>query len=433
MPKQIHLSGFMMFAPASHMPLSWIHPDQKIVHRWYESQYWELIANTLERGGFDMLFLADSLHGGNTPDQIKYAIQFPVHDPVALVTYLSATVKKLGFAVTMSTTFSPVFSLARTLSTLDHLTQGRVGWNIVASFGTGEARNFGLDDLLPHDERYDRADEYMKACYALWDSWEDGAMVMDMDRQVFADPGMVHRVDFIGRWYKTQGPFTVIPSPRRRPFLFQAGQSERGKTFAAKHADGIFSVARGRRQMRTYCDDIASRAERNGRDPMSIPILWAAAPLVASSEAQARERYDEIRSRIPIEASLAQMSAHWDVDLSKFDIDCSVSGLDVPGIKGLFEIYSKADPNITLREIAKTYLSGGDKNPFVGTPTQVADAMQSFLEDGGGNGFQITPSYYAPEYYADLVELLVPVLKQRGVYREEYAGTTLREHLAGEG
>jgi len=222
-----------------------------------------------------------------------------------------------------------------------------------------------------------------------------------------------------------------VPSPRRRPFLFQAGQSERGKTFAAMHADGIFSVARGRRQMRAYCDDIAERAECNGRDPASIPILWAAAPLVAPSEAQARERYDEIRARIPLQASLAQMSAHWDVDLSKYDIDRSVSDLEVPGIKGLFEIYSKAEPDITLREIAKTYLSGGDRNPFVGTPVQVADAMQSFLEEGGGNGFQITPSYYAPEYFADLVELLIPVLKQRGVYRDAYTGTTLREHLTG--
>ena len=411
------------------MPLSWIHPRQKVIHRWYESQYWESIANTLERGGFDMLFLADSLHGGNTPDQIKYAIQFPVHDPVALVTYLSATVKKLGFAVTMSTTFSPVFSLARTLSTLDHLTHGRVGWNIVASFGTGEARNFGLDDLPAHAERYDRADEYMQACYALWNSWEDDAMVVDMEQQVFADPAKVHRADFVGRWYKTQGPFTVVPSPRRRPFLFQAGQSERGKSFAAKHADGIFSVARGRGQMRAYCTDIAERAERNRRDPASIPILWAAAPLVAASETQARERYDEIRSRIPLAASLAQMSAHWDVDLSEFDIDRSVADLEVPGIKGLFEIYSKADPEVTLREIAKTYLSGGDRNPFVGTPVQVADAMQSFLEEGGGNGFQLTPSYYAPEYFADLVRLLVPELKRRGVFRDAYAGITLREHL----
>jgi FMN-dependent oxidoreductase (nitrilotriacetate monooxygenase family) len=430
MPKQIHLSGFTMFGPAPHMPLSWIYPPEKITHQWYEPQYWESIAQTLELGGFDMLFLADTLHGGTTPDQIRYAIQFPCHDPVALVTYLSATVKKLAFAVTMSTTFSPVFTLARSLATLDHLTQGRIGWNIVASFATGEALNFGLDELPAHDERYDRADEYLEACYALWNSWEDDAMVMDMEQRIFAHPAKVHTVDFVGRWYKTKGPFTVVPSPSGRPFLFQAGQSDRGKTFAARHADGIFSVARGRGQMRDYCEDIASRAERNGRDPASIPILWAAAPLVAPSEAQARERYDEIRARIPLEASLAQMSAHWDVDLSLHDLDSPVSDLDVPGIKGLFEIYSKSDPQITLREIAKTYLSGGDKNPFVGTPEQVADAMQHFLEEGGGNGFQITPSYYAPDYFANLVNLLVPVLKKRGAYPKEYRGKTLREYLS---
>jgi long-chain alkane monooxygenase len=430
MPKQIHLSGFMLFAPAPHMPLSWIYPPEKITHRWYEPEYWESIATTLERGRFDMLFFADGLHGGNSADQIRYATQFPCHDPVSLVSYLSAVAKKLGFAVTMSTTFYPPFLLARTLSTLDHLTKGRIGWNIVSSHASGEARNFGLDVLPPHDERYERADEYMEACYALWNSWEDDALVIDMERQVYADPAKVHRVDFAGRWYKTQGPFTVIPSPRRRPFLFQAGQSDRGKTFAARHAEGIFSAARGVKQMQAFCEDVAARAEKLGRDPSTIPILWGSSPLVAASESEARERYAEIRARIPLAASLAQMSMHWDVELADYDIDLPVRDLDVPGTRGLFEMYQKADPNMTLRDIAKTYLSGSDKNPFVGTPAQVADAMQHLLEDGGGNGFQITPPYYAPDYYADLVDLLVPELQKRGVYRERYEGTTLREHLA---
>ena len=152
-----------------------------------------------------MLFFADSLAGGTQPEQVRYAIQFPSHDPVALVTYLSAVVKKLGFAVTMSTTFYPPFLLARTLATLDHLTKGRIGWNIVSSTSTAEANNFGLASLPAHDDRYERADEYMQACYGLWNSWEADAVQMDMDRKIFADPSKVHRVDFQGRWYQTPG------------------------------------------------------------------------------------------------------------------------------------------------------------------------------------------------------------------------------------
>lgn len=430
MAKQIHLSAFNHFSPAPHMPLSWIYPREKITHYWYEPEYWESVVRTLERGRFDMLFFADSLHGGASDDQIRYAIQFPTHDPVSLISYLSGIAKTLGFAVTMSTTFYPPFFLARTLATLDHLTKGRIGWNIVSSHSSGEARNFGMDELPAHDERYDRADEYMEACYALWNSWEDDAVVMDMEGKVFADPAKVHRVDFVGKWYKTQGPFTVIPSPRRRPFLFQAGQSERGKAFAARHAEGIFGAARGTKQMRAYCEDLAVRREALGRDPAEIPIFWAGQPIVAATEAEARDRYAEIRARIPLEASLAQMSMHWGIECSDYDIDLPVTDLEVPGTRGLFEIYQKSDLKITLRDIAKSYLSGSDKNPLIGTPDQVADAMQYLLEEGGGDGFQISPPYYAPDYYADLVDQLIPVLQKRGIYREDYNGSTLREHLA---
>ena len=433
MLKQIHLAGFALFTPAPHMPLSWIYPREKIRHKWYEGEYWEAVVRTLERGKFDMLFFADSLAGGTQPDQVRYAIQFPSHDPVSLITYLSAVAKKLGFAVTMSTTFYPPFLLARTLSTLDHLTKGRIGWNIVSSTSTAEARNFGLESLPAHDDRYERADEYMQVCYGLWNSWDPDAVQMDMEHKVFADPSKVHRVDFQGQWYRVQGPFTVMPSVRRRPFLFQAGQSDRGRAFAAQHAEGIFSAARGVKQMRAFCEDIASRAERLGRNPDDIPIMWAGQPLVAESASEARERWAAIRARIPLEASLAQMSMHFNLDLSRFDLDVPVQDLDVPGTRGLFEMYQKYDVNITLRDIAKTYLAGSDTNPLVGTPSQVADAMQHFLEEGGGNGFQITPPFYAPDYYEDLVDLLVPELQKRGVYRGDYTGTTLREHLCGSG
>ena len=429
MPRQIHLSAFMLFSPAPHTLLSWIYPREKIVDQWFEPAFWRRVAHTLERGNFDMLFLADSLGGGTTPDQIRYAIQFPCHDPVALVTYLSGIVRRLGFAVTMSTTFYAPFLLARTLATLDHLTEGRIGWNIVSSISTAEARNFGREELPAHDDRYDLADEYMDACNALWNSWEDDAVVMDMAGKVFADPSKVHRAAFKGRVYRTEGPFTVIPSPRRRPFLFQAGQSDRGRAFAARHAEGIFSAARGTKQMRAFSDDIAARLEREGRDPAAVPILWAAQPVLAHTEAEARARFDEIRERIPIEASVAQMSAHWNIDLANYDVDLPVADLDVRGMQGFFEMYLKSDVQITLRDIARSYMVGSEKSPFIGTPKQVADAMAGMLDEGGGNGFQISPPYYAPDYYDDLVTLLIPELQARGLYRDGYHGNTLAEHV----
>lgn len=431
MPKMMHLAGFVLFAPAPHMTMSWVYPREKITHHWYETEYWESVATTLERGKFDMLFFADSWAGGTTPASTRYAIQFPSHDPLSLVSYLSAVTKKLGFAVTMSTTFYPPFMLARTLATLDHVTKGRIGWNIVSSISTAEARNFGMDDLPPHDERYDRADEYMEVCYRLWNTWEPDALRMDMENGIFADPAKVHQLNFQGQWYQTQGPLTVIPSPQQRPYLFQAGQSDRGREFAVTHAECIFSVARGLQQMREFCTDIAARAERRGRNPADIKILWGAQPLVAKTTTEAKERAEEIRARIPLEASLALMSSHFNIDLSTFDVDTPLSqiNLNVSGLQGILELYRRTNPNVTLRYVAARYLAGSDRNPFVGTPEEVADAMQQFLEDGGGDGFQITPSYYAPDYYADLVNLLVPVLQKRGVFRTEYTGRTLRERM----
>lgn len=432
MTKQMHLSGFMIYCPAPHMIMSWVYPREKIRRQWYETEYWVEIAQTLERGKLDMFFFADLWIGGMTDASIRYAIQFPIQDPSILVPHMAAHTKKLGFAITMSTTFYPPYMLARMMASLDHVTKGRVGWNIVSSIAQEEAEKFGTD-LPPHDERYDRADEYMDVCYGLWDSWDDDALLMDMENGIFADPKKIHRLDHHGKYYNVQGPLTVIPSPQRRPYLFQAGQSDRGREFAAKHAECIFAAASGVKQMREFCDDIAGRAEANGRDPKSIKIMWGAQPLVAHSESEARDRQLEIRERIPLEASLALMSGHFNCDLSQYDIDKPVCDLEIMGTQGMLEIYTKADPNVTLRDIAGSYLSGSDEGPMIGTPEHVADNMQYLLEEGGGDGFQITPSYYAPDYFLDLTRDLIPVLQKRGAFRTEYEGNTLRDYLNGPG
>jgi len=429
---KMHLTGFMLYCPAPHMIMSWVYPVEKMdAGKWYDVEYWADIARTLERGKFDMLFFADGWGGGGNAG-IKYAIQFPTQDPTALVPYLSAVAPQLSYAITMSTTFYEPYMLARKLSTLDHITKGRIGWNIVCSISSGEAKNFGMDELPPHDVRYARADEFMEVCHKLWNSWEPDALLMDMDRRLFADPAKIHKINHVGEWFKVQGPLTVPPSPQGHPYLFQAGSSDRGRQFAAQHAECVFGVGGGAKQMRAFEEDMRNRFDRAGRNPEKLRIIWSAQPIVADSESEARDRLKEIRARIPLEASLSLMSGHFNVDLNRFDIDTPVNQLKdlvVTGTQGMFEAYTKTKPDITLREIAGSYLSGSDDNPMAGTPSQVADHMVYLLEEGGGDGFQITPSYYAPHYYRDIVDHLVPVLVKRGVFRDEYENRTLRETM----
>ncbi|MEE4282205.1 MAG: NtaA/DmoA family FMN-dependent monooxygenase [Pseudomonadales bacterium] len=430
----MHLTGFVLACPAPHMIMSWIYPeDQKFAGNWTDIEYWGHIARTLERAKFDMMFFADGWSGGVNASGIKYAIQFPVHDPTTIVPYLSAVAPKLGYALTMSTTFYEPYMLARKLASLDHVTGGKIGWNIVCSISSGEAKNFGMDDLPDHDVRYGRADEFMDVCNKLWSSWDEGALLMDGDRGIFADPDKIHKINHVGNHFAVQGPLTVAPSPQGRPYLFQAGASDRGRNFAVDHADCIFAFGNSPAQMRSFVDDIKNRAENSGRDPESIKILWSAQPVVAQSSHEARLRLQEIRERIPLEASITLMSGHFNIDLTQFDLDTPVNqfeNLNITGTRGMFEAYTAGNPEITLREIAGSYLSSTDDSPFAGTGKEVADNMIQMLAEGGGHGFQITPSYYAPKFFEDITETLIPPLQERKVFRQEYTGNTLRDYMA---
>ncbi len=424
----MHLTGFMLYCPAPHTQLSWVYPREKIRYQWHEVEYWEEIARTLEEGCFDAFFFADGWSGGNAAST-RWAIQFPTHDPLTLIPRLSAVTDRLGFAATMSTSFYPPFMLARKLASLDHVTKGRIGWNIVTSINDAEGRNFGVE-LPPHDERYDRADEYLDLVCQLWDSWEPDAVIMDMENKVFADPAKVHRIDFQGKWYASAGPLNVIPSPQGRPVLFQAGASERGRDFAARWAECVFAAGGQPEKVVAFRRDLEGRMADFGRDPASLQIISACGPIVAASEQEARERAAEISERIPIEAAIANMSGHWNLDLTKYPPGTRLSALgDVDGTRGMVEMY-KADGDPTLAEVAKTYLNMAGQDPFIGTPAKVADTLQWLFEDGQIDGFQFSPQWYAPDYFRDIVDLLIPELRKRGLTRTAYRGSTLRDHLA---
>ncbi len=431
----MHLTGFMVHCPAPHTLMSWIYPREKTRHYWYEPEYWQTIARTLERGKFDMFFFADQLaaydaYKGGMEPTLRYALQFPIHDPVVLVPALSTVTEKLGFAITMSATYYAPYMLVRKLSTLDHLTKGRVGWNIVTSFHGNEARNLGLEMVIPHDERYERAEEYMEVCYQLWNSWDSDAVVMDMERGVFADPTKVRKIDFKGRWFQCTGPSSVVPSPQGHPVLIQAGASGRGREFAAKHAECIFGLQRTPQAMRAFADDIRARAKKCGRKPEDIKILWGVIPIVGKTEEEAKAKKRAGLERIPIEAGLALMSGHFDYDLSQLDLDQPFESLEVPGIQGMVEIFTQQPgKKPTLREVATLYGAGIAMPHLIGTSEQVADQLAYLHKEGGGDGFQFSPAYYGPDYFEEIVDLLIPVLQKRGLFRKEYEGRILREHL----
>jgi FMN-dependent oxidoreductase (nitrilotriacetate monooxygenase family) len=430
---QMHLTGFMIYCPAPHTTMSWVYPPEKIRHQWYEIGYWEEIARTLEEGLFDMFFFADGWGGGNEIG-IRYAVQWPAADPTVLIPRLSAVTENLGFAVTMSTTFYPPYMLARKIATMDHVTEGRIGWNIVTSINRGEARRFGLDALPPHDERYDRADEYLDLCMRLFHSWDDDAMVMDHERGIFADADKVDRFEFEGKWYRSTGPLSVVPSPQRVPYLLQAGSSDRGRDFAARWAEAVFASELNTTAMKAFCDDLAGRTEANGRDPDQLRVLWSASPIVAPTEAEARERQAEIVERIPLEASVAMMSGHLNLNLASFGLDTRLSALEgkVDGTQGMFDMWRRNNEDPTIGEAARRYGAGGlGRSALLGTPAQVAEEMITLLREGGGHGFQLTPPYYAPDYYRDLVDLLIPELQRQGVYRTSYGEGTMRDRMGG--
>lgn len=442
--KMMHLLGFMIHSPMNHTIGSWTHPRTNVGYHYAQPEVWQHMARTLERGKFDGIFFADQWaafgnYRGRADEALRHAIQFPVHDPLLLIPMLAAVTEKLGFATTLSVTYYEPYMAVRKLSTLDHLTKGRIGWNIVTSVHIGEARNLGRKEMIPHNVRYERAEEYMEVCYKLWDSWEPDAVVMDREVGLFADPAKVHPINHAGKWFTCPGFSPVIPSPQGRPVLFQAGASGAGCDFCAKHAEAAFSIQLTPRAMRAYTADVRERAVRKfGRKPEDIKFIYGVQVIVAETAEAARAKQKALNDRVPLEGGLALLSGHTNHDFSQFDLDQPVADIEVEGIQGLLEIFTKmyrpgdlGRETLTLREAAKIYGASVGMPQIVGAPEQVADQMEAIMEETGGDGFNITPSY-TPGSFDEFVGLVVPILQKRGVHRKEYRGHTFREHLLQE-
>lgn len=426
----MHLALIMNFSASPHTIGQWRLPRSFRGETYLDASYWERIARTLERGCFDMLFFADSytLHDRyqDSPDAaIRYAVQYPRLDPLPLIPMLSRVAPNLGFGVTASTTFLPPYWLARNMATIDHLTDGRMGWNVVTSYSRSEAQNFGMDDIPEHDLRYDIADEYMDVCNKLWASWEEDAIIMDREAGIYADPKKVHRINHEGKYFKSRGPLCVPRTPQGRPVIIQAGSSPRGLKFAAQHADVIFAVPNSSGGAAKHRKAINAAIAEAGRSRDDVKVIWGITPVVGESEAEVKAKREAILANIHPEAALVLLSGHLNYDLSTWPKDRPLSELEVSGVQA----FARAQ-NYTVEEYARR-MAEGSGNLMDGTATQIVDRMEDLYEQTEGDGFMIV-THALPSSVDDFVDLVVPELQRRGHFREKYGARILRDRFFNE-
>ena len=430
MNKRIYFNAFHMNCVVHQSPGLWLNPDDQM-HKYTDLGTWVDLAKLLERGKFDALFLADviganDVYRGSRDAALTQATQIPVNDPALLIPAMAYATEHLGFAFTSSVLQYHPFIFARLISTLDHLTKGRITWNIVTSYLDSAARSLGAAGLQPHDERYEMADEYLEVCHKLWeDSWEDGAVIKDRARRIYVDPSRVHDIHHEGKYFKVHGCHLSEPSPQRTPVLFQAGSSPRGRQFAARHAECVF-VTGPKPVVSRYIRDTRGKAREQGRRPEDLLFFLYAKIITGDAEAAVRRKYDEYLEQINYEGELALLSGWAGLDFGQFDLDQPLEYVETNAVRGLMQAFSGADSSRkwTLRDLVK-----GLSGVMVGTPERLADTFQEWI-GAGVDGFNLA-YVTTPGSFSDFIEGVVPVLQHRGLMQTEYEEGTLREKLFG--
>ncbi len=434
-PKRLSLNAFSMNCVSHIQQGLWTRADTR------QTEYtslapWLELASILEAGCFDALFLADVVglydaYRGGAEVSIREGMQVPVNDPMLLIPAMATVTEHLGFAFTSSILQTHPFTFARQVSTVDHLTRGRVAWNIVTSYLPNAAASLGLSELPDHDARYDQADEYLEVVYKLWEaSWEDDAVLADKARGIYADPAKIHPIDHVGPHYRVAGPHLCEPSPQRTPLLFQAGSSERGREFAARHAECVFVIT-SRRALsagKGPVADIRARAARYGRRADDIRFYQGLSPVVGGTETEAKAKAAEYLEGLSTEAALAHLSGSIGVDLGAVDPDRALETFESNAMTGAVRsLLESAPPGTrTFRDLARSNMAG---QFLVGAPEQVADTLQAFGE-AGIDGFNLVYSV-TPGTFVDFISGVVPVLQARGLVQTEYRPGPLREKLFG--
>ena len=436
MPRRMLINAFSMNCVSHIQQGLWVRDDTRQLE-YNQLDPWVELAQILEKGCFDALFLADvvgvydTYHGG-PETSISEGMQIPVNDPALLIPAMAHATENLGFAFTSSVLQTHPFAFARQVSTLDHLTRGRIAWNIVTSYLPNAGANFGYGGLPSHDERYDLADEYLEVTYKLWEgSWEDDAVLRDTARGIYADPSKVHPINHAGKHYQVAGPHLSEPSPQRTPLLFQAGSSTRGRRFAAKHAECVFIVESQQSLNRAanIIADIRTQATRQGRHPDEILFLQGVSPVVGGTEAEAKAKEADYIEQFSTEGSLAHLSGSVGVDLGAIDLDQPLETIDSQAMRGFVKglIESAPDKTQTFRDLVRTRIAG---QFLTGSPDQIADALQEW-QGIGVDGFNLVYSV-TPGTFVDFIDAVVPILQARGLMQREYAPGPLRQKIFGD-
>jgi FMN-dependent oxidoreductase (nitrilotriacetate monooxygenase family) len=431
--RQIRLNAFDMATPGHIQQGLWTHPrDNSTAYN--TLTHWTDLARTLERGLFDGLFLADILgiydvHGASPDAALRHAVQVPLLDPLLLVPAMAAVTTHLGFGVTANLAYEPPYLFARRMSTLDHLTAGRIGWNIVTGYLDSAARALGYTEQMRHDDRYDLADEYLEACYALWEgSWAEGAVRRDKTAGLFADPAKIRRIAHHGRQFDISAIHLCEPSPQRTPVLYQAGASPRGQQFAARHAECVFVNGTTPAHLAPLVKSLRAQAA-----PRRLLVFAGVTVVTAPTEAGARALLAEYAHHAQGEAALVHASASLGIDLAAFaddePIDASASNAIRSNAAAMTALLG---PGWTRRDLLAHATLGSRQPPIVGSPAQVADTLQAWMVEADLDGFNLSRTVM-PEGLESFIDLVIPILQERGLYKTAYAPGTLREKLLGAG
>ncbi|GAB2561512.1 LLM class flavin-dependent oxidoreductase [Kribbella endophytica] len=427
MSRQLHLNAFLM--STGHHEASWRLPESNPVANTDIEHYREL-ARTAERGKFDSIFFADS------PVLFSDVGRRPAGslEPTVLLTAIAAATSRIGLIATASTTYNDPYNLARRFASVDHVSAGRAGWNVVTTAGPDAAKNFNLADQPAHAERYDRAAEFLEVAFKLWDSWQDDATLADKESGVWGDNDKVHPIEHVGRHFQVRGPLNLPRSPQGYPLIVQAGSSEDGKGLAARYAEAVFTAQQTLEDAQDFYADLKSRTAALGRDPDTIKILPGIVPVIGSTEAEAAALERELDELIKPEYARQQLARTLRVQPEDLPFDQPLPA-DLPDedeIQGAKSRYTlivtlARRENLTVRQLIGRLGGGRGHRTFTGTPDQVADAIQSWFEAGAADGFNIMPPVL-PSGLVTFTDQVVPILQARGLFRTEYTGTTLRDH-----
>ncbi|KAF0844812.1 LLM class flavin-dependent oxidoreductase [Nocardia caishijiensis] len=421
-----HLNAFLM--GVGHHEAAWRHPRTD-AHRVLDVGHFQNLARIAERGKLDSVFFADTLAVGPRIERNTLA----VFEPVTLLSAIATVTERIGLIATASTSYNEPFNLARKFASLDHISAGRAGWNIVTSGTADEARNFGLDAIPEHARRYERAEEFVEVALALWDSWESEAIVLDTDNGVFADPARVHTLDYAGERFRVRGPLNSPRGPQGRPLLVQAGSSESGQEFAAHHAEAVFTAQRTLADGVRFYRELKGRLAKYGRAEHELKVLPGLVPFIADTVEEAKALEQEFTDLISPDYALRQLSTMLGVDLTAHALDAPLPPLpaerDIEGGKSRFTLVKELaeTEDLTVRQLIGKLGGGRGHRTFAGTPEQVADELQSWFDAGAADGFNIMPPYL-PGGLEDFVDRVVPILQDRGLFRTDYESTTLRGH-----